>query len=174
MKQLRPISLMWLLPAVLLALAAAPVAQAGHQDFGTDFALRLTQHRASVPLITENSYSQNRLNRSTPALAPSVPLITENSYSQNRLNRSTPALAPSVFHAATLTPDQKAACVSFTGGDGSTTSADVDTFIPAAPGHYNIGPKVIDSGAVGAFNFTSSRSSRRARRRVGCTAGSPL
>ena len=60
MKQLRHIGLMWLLPAVLLALAAAPAAQAGHQDFGTDFALRLTQHRTAVPLITENSYGQNR------------------------------------------------------------------------------------------------------------------
>jgi hypothetical protein len=60
-----------------------------------------------------------------------------------------------IVHPANLRPDQKAACVSFfTGGDGSTTFADVDTFIPAAPGHYNIGPKVIDSGAVGAFNFT--------------------
>ena len=84
MARLRHIGLMWLLPAVLFALAAAPAAQAGHQDFGTDFALRLTQHRASVPLITENSYGQSRLNRSTPALAPSVPLITENSYGQNR------------------------------------------------------------------------------------------
>jgi len=60
MARLRRIGLMWLLPAVLLALAAAPAAQAGHQDVGTDFALRLTQHRAAVPLITENSYGQNR------------------------------------------------------------------------------------------------------------------
>ena len=44
MAQLRHIGLMWLLPAVLLVLAAAPAAQAGHQ----------------VPLVTENSYGQNR------------------------------------------------------------------------------------------------------------------
>jgi hypothetical protein len=54
-----------------------------------------------------------------------------------------------------LTADQKAACISFfTGGDGkSTTFTNVDTFIPAAPGHYNIGRGIIP-GSVGEFNFT--------------------
>jgi hypothetical protein len=60
-----------------------------------------------------------------------------------------------VVRPGNLTDDQKKACVAFfTSGDGSTTFQDVDTFIPAAPGHYNIGPKAIDPGAVGAFNFT--------------------
>src|SRR5215469_7209814 len=40
-----------------------------------------------------------------------------------------------------LTGDQQTACVSFfTGGDGSTTFDDVDTFIPAQAGHFNFGP----------------------------------
>jgi len=112
MKQLRHIGLMWLLPAVLLALAAAPAAQAGHQDFGTDFALRLTQHRTAVPLITENSYGQSRLNRSTPALAPSVPLITENSYGQNR-----PATRSATGSNAGEAPIQVARAGGFRWGD---------------------------------------------------------
>jgi len=54
-----------------------------------------------------------------------------------------------------LTADEQAACISFfTGGDGkSTTFTNVDTFIPAAPGHYAIGPGIIP-GSVGEFNFT--------------------
>ena len=32
------------------------------------------------------------------------------------------------------------------------TFTNVDTFIPAAPGHYNFGPGIIP-GAVGSFGF---------------------
>ena len=55
-----------------------------------------------------------------------------------------------------LTDLQKQACIGFfTGGDGtSTTFTDVDTFIPAAAGHYNIDPGSVIPGAVGEFNFT--------------------
>lgn len=67
-KQLRTISLIWLLPAVLFALSAAPAAQA-------------TQHRTPVPLITEHSFGQNGVPRAT---VPSGPLITEHSAGQNR------------------------------------------------------------------------------------------
>lgn len=60
-----------------------------------------------------------------------------------------------VVHPANLTDDQKRACVAFfTLGDGSTTFTDVDTFIPAAAGHYNIDPGSVIPGAVGEFNFT--------------------
>jgi hypothetical protein len=61
-----------------------------------------------------------------------------------------------VVHPGSLTAEEKAACVNFfTNEGGSTTFTDVDTFIPAAPGHYNIGAGIF--GAVGAFNFTVVR-----------------
>jgi hypothetical protein len=62
-----------------------------------------------------------------------------------------------VVHPSNLTDADKAACVNFfTNEGGSTTFADVDTFIPAFPGHYNLGflVPIIFPGAVGAFNFT--------------------
>jgi hypothetical protein len=59
-----------------------------------------------------------------------------------------------VVQPASLTASQKDACVNFfTNQGGSTTFADVDTFIPAAPGHYDFGVSFIP-GAVGEFNFT--------------------
>jgi hypothetical protein len=58
-------------------------------------------------------------------------------------------------HPPNLTADEKAACVSFfTGGDGSTTFAGVDTFIPAAAGHYSIDPGSVVPGSIGEFHFT--------------------
>jgi hypothetical protein len=59
-----------------------------------------------------------------------------------------------VVRPGNLTDLEKQACIGFfTGGDGkSTTFTDVDTFIPAAPGPYNIGVSFIP-GAVGASGF---------------------
>ncbi len=57
---------------------------------------------------------------------------------------------------ATVNPvSLTAPCVSFfTGVPFTGTSlTGVDTFIPAAPGHYNFGDVVTLSGAVGAFGF---------------------
>jgi hypothetical protein len=61
-----------------------------------------------------------------------------------------------VVHPASLTDDQKKACVAFFTGDstGSTTFSNVNTFIPAAPGHYVYPNPFSDFGAVGEFNFT--------------------
>jgi len=61
-----------------------------------------------------------------------------------------------VVHPGKLTAGQKRDCVDFfTGGiDGSTSFSNVDTFIPAAPGHYSIDPSVVFPGAIGEFNFT--------------------
>jgi hypothetical protein len=59
-----------------------------------------------------------------------------------------------------LTPNEQNECVGFfaTGDptylDPNRTFGNVDTFIPAAPGHYNIDPGVVFAGAVGEFNFT--------------------
>jgi hypothetical protein len=60
-----------------------------------------------------------------------------------------------------LTPQEQNSCVGFfTTGDptfsnSSRTFTDVDTFIPASPGHYAIPPSVIfGPGVVGEFNFT--------------------
>lgn len=61
-----------------------------------------------------------------------------------------------------LTEPQREACVGFyVFGDPSIpysapTFTDVDTFIPAAPGHYDFGVGFIP-GAVGEFNFTVAR-----------------
>ena len=58
-----------------------------------------------------------------------------------------------VVRPGNLTDDEKTACVDFfTNSGGSTTFEDVETFIPAAPGHYNFGVSFIP-GAVGAFGF---------------------
>ena len=61
-----------------------------------------------------------------------------------------------VVHPANLTELQKQACIGFfTSGDGKSTSfTDVDTFIPAAPGHYDFRDALAFFGAVGEFNFT--------------------
>ena len=58
------------------------------------------------------------------------------------------------MHPKSLTDDQKAACIGFFTGDysGNTTFTGVNTFIPAAPGHF-----VFENpfpGSVGEFNFT--------------------
>ena len=72
---------------------------------------------------------------------------------------SAPAFAvtgTAVVHPARLTADQKKACVAFFTGDssGSTTFTGVNTFIPAAPGHFVFANPFSDFGAVGEFNFT--------------------
>jgi hypothetical protein len=60
-----------------------------------------------------------------------------------------------VVHPASLTASEKEACVNFfTNSGGSTTFTNIDTFIPAAPGHYDFGDVVTLFGAVGEFNFT--------------------
>lgn len=61
-----------------------------------------------------------------------------------------------------LTPAQQDACVAFfVYGDPTLsysrrTFTNVDTFIPAAPGHYDFGVGFLP-GAVGEFNFTVKR-----------------
>ena len=72
---------------------------------------------------------------------------------------SAPAFAvtgTAVVHPASLTDDQKRACVAFFTGDssGSTTFSNANTFIPAAPGHFVFANPFSDFGAVGEFNFT--------------------
>lgn len=61
-----------------------------------------------------------------------------------------------VVHPRNLTAEQKRDCVDFFTGsvDGSTTFIDVETFIPAASGHYDFSDFVTFLGAVGEFNFT--------------------
>jgi hypothetical protein len=61
-----------------------------------------------------------------------------------------------VVHPANLTAGQKRDCIDFFTGavDGSTSFTDVETFIPAAPGHYDFRDVVALFGAVGEFNFT--------------------
>lgn len=53
-----------------------------------------------------------------------------------------------------LTASEKQQCISFfTGGDGlSNTFSNADTFIPNAPGHYDVGPGIIP-GSIGEFHF---------------------
>ena len=47
------------------------------------------------------------------------------------------------------------ACVEFFAGSSpSTTLSNVNTFIPAAAGHFDYGSYVSLFGAVGEFNFT--------------------
>jgi len=46
------------------------------------------------------------------------------------------------------------ACLSFF--PGSSPFAGVDTGLPSAPGHYNIGVGALAPGAVGEFNATVS------------------
>lgn len=59
-----------------------------------------------------------------------------------------------------LTEAQREACIGFydTGDPtalvSSTTLTDVDTFMPAAPGHYDFNDVVPAFGATGEFNFT--------------------
>ena len=61
-----------------------------------------------------------------------------------------------------LTTAERDACVGFfvtgdpTVGDSASTFTDVDTFIPAAPGHYAIPPSVLfppGTNVVGEFQF---------------------
>ena len=60
-----------------------------------------------------------------------------------------------VVHPAGLTQAQKDACVEFFAGSSpSTTLSNVNTFIPAAAGHFDYGSYVSLFGAVGEFNFT--------------------
>jgi hypothetical protein len=64
-----------------------------------------------------------------------------------------------VVHPRSLTKAEQDTCVGFfVTGDptvsySSRTFTNVDTFIPAGPGHYNFGVSFIP-GAVGEFNFT--------------------
>ena len=64
-----------------------------------------------------------------------------------------------VVHPFSLTQAEQDACVGFfetgdpTVSDSARTFTNVDTFIPAAPGHYDFGVGFIP-GAVGEFNFT--------------------
>ena len=64
-----------------------------------------------------------------------------------------------VVHPGSLTQAEQDTCVGFfVTGDATVsypgrTFTNVDTFIPAAPGHYNFGVGFIP-GAVGEFNFT--------------------
>jgi len=72
------------------------------------------------------------------------------------IDGSRPAFAvtgTATVRPANLTDAQKRACVSFFTGDpsGSTTFSDVDTFIPAAPGHFSYPPGFPES--VGELQF---------------------
>jgi hypothetical protein len=56
-----------------------------------------------------------------------------------------------VVRPARLPADEKEACLELLGSFTGTSFTNLDTFIPAAPGHYDFG---VFPGSVGEFNFT--------------------